>query len=203
MSERVPRAFALYAVLVFGLALIAPAARAHKVNMFASAVGRTIEGEVYFSRGAKAANVRVMVRALDGRELGETKTDGAGAFTFEARLRCDHVLVADVGDGHVARFTIAADELTGNLPLPAGGDRPAAPQTDQELAGMVEKAVSRQVAPLRRDLARFRSDVRLHDVLGGIGYILGLMGLAFFFLGARRKRSGVTNQRSEGGPERP
>jgi nickel transport protein len=43
------------------------------------------------------------------------------------------------------------------------------------------------LAELRKEVARYENKVRLHDVLGGIGCILGFMGLAFYFLGVRRR----------------
>lgn len=41
----------------------------------------------------------------------------------------------------------------------------------------IEQAVARAVRPLREQLALERERARLRDVLGGIGYILGLAGL--------------------------
>ncbi|HOU21896.1 MAG TPA: hypothetical protein PKX16_06700 [Kiritimatiellia bacterium] len=49
------------------------------------------------------------------------------------------------------------------------------------------QALQKQIVELRRDLAARDDRTRLRDILGGIGYILGLMGLAFYFLGTRRK----------------
>lgn len=55
-----------------------------------------------------------------------------------------------------------------------------------DLHGKLE-ALEKQIVQLRRDLAARDDSTRFRDVLGGIGYILGLMGLAFYFLGTRRK----------------
>ena len=62
----------------------------------------------------------------------------------------------------------------------AGGDSIAT------LADRLE-GIEKQVVKLREDLVRYEDRVRLHDVLGGIGCILGFMGLTFYFLGVRRK----------------
>jgi len=59
-------------------------------------------------------------------------------------------------------------------------------ETAGDLAAQVA-ALQGQLAELRIAQDRHENKVRLHDVLGGIGYILGLMGLAFYFLGVRRK----------------
>jgi len=80
-------------------------------------------------------------------------------------------------------------------PLPSTvPDSPARPAATapQAAPGMAElhgklEALEKQIVQLRRDLAARDDSTRLRDVLGGIGYILGLMGLAFYFRGARRK----------------
>jgi nickel transport protein len=70
---------------------------------------------------------------------------------------------------------------------------PPAPQpkrvrvsADQSVPAELE-AVAKQVAAMRSDLQKYRNDLHLRDLLGGIGYILGIMGIAFYFLGVRRK----------------
>jgi nickel transport protein len=62
----------------------------------------------------------------------------------------------------------------------AGGDSIGA------MADRLE-GIEKQVVKLREELVRYEDRVRLHDVLGGIGCILGLMGLTFYFLGVRRR----------------
>jgi nickel transport protein len=47
--------------------------------------------------------------------------------------------------------------------------------------------VNHELVELRREFQDFRQEVRWHDVLGGIGYIVGVAGIAFYFLGVRRK----------------
>jgi hypothetical protein len=57
-----------------------------------------------------------------------------------------------------------------------------------ELNRLVESAVNKSIRPLEREIGDLKDEIRLHDILGGIGYIMGLAGLAFFFLGARKRR---------------
>jgi len=55
-------------------------------------------------------------------------------------------------------------------PLPAGIDQ------------AIEKALDKKLAPVLRMLAEMHEQkVRLTDVLGGIGYIIGLVGVAAYF----------------------
>ncbi len=58
---------------------------------------------------------------------------------------------------------------------------------EETLARVVERSVAMRVRPLARELKEFKEEVRFRDVLGGIGYIVGLAGLAFYFLGVRRR----------------
>jgi len=149
--------------------IVCPApALAHKINVFAYAEGRTITGSVYFSGGGKARNAEVKAFGPDGKLLGRTTTDVNGAFTFEAGVICDHTFVVETADGHIARYTVKAGELA-----PAEG-------------GPASSAAVRQIALLRRQLEEQEHKRQLRDVLGGIGYIFGDAGVAFYFLGRRR-----------------
>ncbi|MEJ2456241.1 MAG: hypothetical protein P8103_19125 [Candidatus Thiodiazotropha sp.] len=50
----------------------------------------------------------------------------------------------------------------------------------------LERAVARQIRPLREALQGYEEQVRLRDIIGGIGYIVGLAGLGLWW-GRRRK----------------
>ncbi len=208
MAERV----AIPAVLALIL-LILPAvpALAHRVNLFATAEGAVIVGRAFFSGGGAARNAGIVVLGPEGEPLGETRTDAAGAFRFEARRRVDHRLTLDTGDGHRAEFVVAASLLPADLPAgnapagsaPAGSAPvesagaaeapppsstvpPAIAAGDAALRTLVEEAMARQIAPLREQILASEDRVRVRDVLGGLGFILGIAGTAFFFLGRRR-----------------
>ena len=56
--------------------------------------------------------------------------------------------------------------------------------------------LSRQVAALRRELNQLRAELRWQDVIGGIGYILGLMGLTFYFLGVQKRDRSQTSPKA-------
>jgi nickel transport protein len=197
----VPFGFAVIASVIF-----ATPAAAHKASAFATVQGKAISGEAYFRDGSPIRNAQVTVLDPDGGKLGETKTDQAGKFSFEPCRRCDHRFVVDGGDGHVAQCTVEAGELPAGLPhggptpAPEGQTRPSpssgAASTESSIKKPVEssgshdelEAIQTQIAQLRRELAAREDSTRFRDIVGGIGYILGLMGLAFYFLGARRRK---------------
>jgi len=178
------------------LLLVPAAAEAHRVKVFAVAEGRTISGRVYFPGGGRAKGVTVTFLAPDDTKLGEAVTDGQGEFAFEATVRCDHQAVVDTGDGHRATTTVPADTLDPALPEGPG----AAPHdpdataphahdaTTTDLETVVDRAVARHIRPLREQLDAYEERRRLHDILGGIGIIFGICGVAAYLLSKRGQR---------------
>jgi len=183
-------------------ALLLPAdARAHKIRVFAEAKGRMIRGEVYLSGGGTCRNVEVVVRGPRGAELGRTRTDEKGVFQFAPTVRCDHKFIVETQDGHRAEFPLEAGELPPGLPAPAGGAVASTPppaatspatapaagepadQTPEALAAILRRAV-------RKELAASEDRVRMRDVLGGIGYIFGVLGVVMMW--KCRKRRGAS-----------
>jgi nickel transport protein len=197
------------AALALFLCLALTTVEAHKVNLFAWAEGKTISGYVYFPGGARAQNVSINWYAPDGTLLGQTTTNDQGEFSFEASSGVDHQLVADLGDGHVAKYTVPAEEIgipeTNESDGMEAAETPEEPATQDDSAGsrtesdagdvirasMVEKAVAKQLIPLREQLERYENRVRLHDILGGIGYIFGLAGMGLYLRSRKRAQRGV------------
>jgi nickel transport protein len=184
--------------------------------MFASTEGEVITGYVYYTTGGKPKNVTVLVQDNAGKKLGEVTTNEEGEFTFTAETRQDYVFILELSDGHRTSFTVTAEELPDSLSF-VNAELCVVPQEEQnpvkeelmtlasqrttpakeeiqshvpleEIENIVNKAVSKQIRPLREQLEGYEEKIRLHDILGGIGYIIGLMGLGYF-LGARKKRN--------------
>jgi nickel transport protein len=183
-------------LLLLPLLLSCPPVQAHLFKVFAYAEGAQIHGSAYFSGGRQAAGARITVSTADGRVLASLRSDDKGEFAFQTDTRADHLIVADSGDGHVAKWTVTTAELGSDLPaakevstlrhpLSATGVRepmnaPSGIFNDQ-LTALVERAVARQVGPLRAEVQRYAEHVRLGDILGGIGFIFGLAGLALWW----------------------
>jgi nickel transport protein len=200
--------------------LAADPARAHKLKVFATASGARIDGTVYFVGGSPARGARIVMQAPDGTPLAILHADEHGRFATTAAARVDHVIIIDAGDGHSGRFTVPGEDLPATLPtglpaaagaVPAGvvaDDPPASPtpppvEPDSATAApppnapdatalqeMIEAAVARQVRPLREQLNAYEDQVRLRDVLGGLGFVLGLAGLAVWLRTRRAERPG-------------
>ncbi|AGA89760.1 hypothetical protein Thimo_0930 [Thioflavicoccus mobilis 8321] len=179
---------------------------AHLLKVFAFAEGQRIEGRAYFAGGARAKGAAVEVLAPDGRVLAALRTDDEGEFSYRASAPVDHRIRVDSGDGHVAEWTVHGEELaiespraddpdgaprsnepTGTATEPAATARTTDMAAPADLDFLIERAVARQVRPLREQLIAYEERVRLHDILGGLGYILGLAGLAAWWRAGRRR----------------
>ena len=184
--------------LAFMVLCVAMPAFGHRLKVFATVEGRKISGYAYFPGGGRAAGVTVVATAPDGSELGRATTNEKGEFEMTATRRCDHTLVAETLDGHKATFVVEAADLPEDLPPLAGGapaerketPAPAPPSVEStdagELKKLVEEAVARELRPLREQLDALEARRRVQDIIGGIGYIVGVCGVVFYLL-ARRK----------------
>ena len=164
---------------------------AHNIVGGVYAIGDQIEGEVGFSNGDMAAQgTEIKVSDKQGNLLGVVETDSEGLFVFTAQQRIDHQFFANLSSGHVLELVLPADELPESLPGGNAVSNAVMPQAstpvnvtgDQiALQQMIEKAVAKQVKPLRKELAEYKEKASLQDVIGGIGYIFGLCGIGIWW----------------------
>lgn len=163
-------------------------AQAHKIKVFASHEGEQITGYGYYPGGGKYQHGTVEIFDQTGQPLTSVTTDQEGRFRFLPPQRQEYTFVISTGDGHRAEYTLAADhEATAQsapAAAPAATSAPAdaaretmSPVTNQ----LLEELIARQIAPLREQLERAEEKVRLRDILGGIGYILGVFGIISYF----------------------
>jgi nickel transport protein len=165
-------------------------AEAHLLKLFAYVEGQEIHGSAYFAGGAAATGAPVTVTGADGQTLATLPTDPQGAFRYHADSAGDYRLRVDTGDGHQAEWLIRAAEFGQAVPETAiAATPPSAPQSpagsvaDARLAALIEQALARQIGPLREALQRSDERARLSDILGGIGFIFGLAGIALWWRG--------------------
>ncbi|MFP4500553.1 MAG: cobalamin biosynthesis protein CbiL [Candidatus Hydrogenedentota bacterium] len=164
------------------LAAALPAA-AHDLHVFALVEGGEVTGEANFIGGGPLKEAPVQVHDAAGNLRFETRTDERGAFTFPAEGTSALTITCETSDGHHGHFTIPANEL----PAHETAQEPAlGVQSDAGLRDLVAGAVAKQVNPLRAEIDRLRSQTRLRDVLGGIGYIFGVAGIVALLKARRR-----------------
>lgn len=176
-----------------------PDSQAHKVRIFAYAEGNTISGETAFSGGRTPKNAEIIIEdAASAKKLLTCRTDAQGLFHFpipeEARQdRMNLRIIINVGDGHRGEWLLEAAEYlpdsTSKLP-PAEKQESVAetsssniptksiPVDEELLRRVVEEALDTKLSPIMRILVKSQNKgPRLQDILGGIGYILGLAGI--------------------------
>lgn len=183
------------ALILLLLLLLWPlsAAHAHKVNLFAYAEGNKVVVEGFFTDGKVAENAQIQVFSPAGDRLVEGQADGEGVFVFEVPEVTDLRISLYAGMGHRAEFTLPADEIRGAMAVAgetanAGAEAPAAGTsvaTDSAaIEAMVRQAVSEATLPLVRNMSELSDRRTASDIIGGVGFIVGIVGV-FFYLRAR------------------
>ncbi len=185
---------------------------AHKVRIFAWENGDgTIMTESKFSGGRAAKNVTVtVIEASTGNELLSGKTDTKGMYQFPVPKTTSKEIeiVVNGGDGHKNSWHYTLEETP---PLPVASQIPetktspqkepgqtsmqavtSTPKTQcdsEEFTRLINAALDRKLAPIHRVLAESTDhSPTLQDILGGIGYILGLAGIAAYFQSRKKNQ---------------
>ncbi len=162
-------------------------AGAHGVFLHVRVEGEVIRGKAEYVGSGAIADAAITVYTPSGRRLGGTKTNDQGEFTFTPREVVDHRFWLNADSGHGAEQVVEAADLPGSL-LAASGD--VSPSSDEPpVARTADSDIVRQIGTLTEEVARLRRSIRFHDIVGGIGYIVGLTGLWFYFKARRPKNN--------------
>lgn len=204
------RAFAFFLHWLLLLCL-SSTALAHRLNVFAYVEGDIIHVEARFQRAEPARISSVEVRnAVSGRVYltGETDAEGRFSFAIPAPARRDRAkldILVRAGEGHQNHWMLAAAEYLPPLPAASAPTRrqptvqaevkstpqpqavaPACPPP-ADLTPLVESAVERKIAPLRQMLLDSQ-EPGLREIVGGIGYLVGIAGLLAYVRAGRGRR---------------
>jgi nickel transport protein len=174
------------------LLALCTSSHAHKVRIFAWEEGDDIVTESKFSGGRAARNVAVsVIDSATGKELLTGTTDSGGLFRFPVpqNRETELEIVVDGGDGHKSSWKHLPAEGSQGMPAPAeAGVAPSTPvKGSQEtidtaqLTILIDEALERKLGPIRRILAENTERTpSLQDIIGGVGYIFGLAGIAAY-----------------------
>ncbi len=181
-------------------------AHAHRLLLMAWVQGDRLVVETAFGTGQIGANMAITVQdAVTGDVLLSGTTDAQGLYeaTLPATVlerRAPLLVQATDGAGHLAEQSIAPDELPA-LAIPSTAS-PSPPevtglpeQLPDELSMLLQQAVAeavrQEIAPLRREiLALSQRGPGIPEIVGGIGWIVGLAGLGALLL---RRKTTTTN----------
>jgi nickel transport protein len=189
MADRYPLIFLVWACLAI---LFLPAeSQAHRVLVFAYLDQGEIVVKASFSRNRPVAHGRVTATLADGTPIFQGKTDAKGELRFpRPDIPAGERLVITVngGPGHQGRWVMTPEDLgfaiRDSMSAPGPQPRPGPPLIKEEgqqvetIETIVNRAVAREVAPLKAMMARhMETGPSWRNIIGGIGWIVGLAGL--------------------------
>jgi len=180
---------------------ISSTALAHKVNLFAYAEDGMVYTESYFSDGKKVIDSTVEVfDAKSNKLLFSGKTDNNGEFSFKIPEAAGLRIVLTASMGHKNEYLLSENEVRDalgavrpsekSLPEIAEEEKRQVPPKvttqgfDSELETIIEHVVEKKTAPIMNKLIKIEEQMQkpsLQEILGGVGYILGLMGIGIYF----------------------
>ena len=179
-----------FCFLVSMLTLL-PDCFSHAVFLSAHVEGDMIFVEGGFNDGTYCKNAKITVFDADGNKLLEGKTNEAGTFSFAPPQKIALKVVLDAGMGHRDEYTIPADEVpdvdnatvVSTEAIPISDANPTVQMPSEEIESIVDKVVQKRLRPLTQLVAKLERNrrVAVGEIFGGIGYIIGLMGIAMYF----------------------
>ena len=163
-----------------------------------------VHTESYLGGKKRAADGKIQIFDLSGVRLVEGKTNEKGEFSFQVPKREDLRIVLEAGMGHRAEYLLRvskgetpvgspAKARTGHQAIP----QPPSVQLDRaEIRGVVEEVLDAKMEPVLKELAHMRKErgPGFREIMAGIGYIVGLMGLVLYF----RSRKGQKPPEDQG-----
>ena len=184
--------------------LLASTSWAHKAHLWATVSGGEVICRGSVGRGARAKHCRITAYLPDGKVLVRGKTDDEGRFSFVPGVCTDMRVVLDAGEGHRAEFRLAADQLRRVAPSarpscptpppPPAPPAPSSPSLDETalrriVADVVDRTFQERVEPVLDQMAALADrKPGPTEIIGGIGYILGIMGVVMYFRGKAMTR---------------
>ena len=195
------------------LPLMVDSASAHRVNVFAWVDGDTVYVESKFSGGKKVKAGKVVVMDPQGFELLSGFTNDQGEYSFTVPKQSDLRVIIMAGQGHQGEWTVRKTELQGltsvtttntkgSINVSSGQESNVGNTSSdfeiaassknidpEELEAIIETVLDRKLQPVTRMLTDMRQAERpgVRDIFAGIGYILGLVGIAVYVQYRKKK----------------
>ena len=139
-------------------------AEGHGLSVCPAYDGKAVSGTAEYHAGVPVVGANVTITGQkdgDKEESWVTVTDKQGKFSIDVTPCRSYRVVIEDG-GHRAEGTVQG----------ASGS-----------SGVTDA----QIIELRHDIHELEHSIRLRDILGGIGYILGLVGIAMYFKARERR----------------
>lgn len=195
--HRVSSLLFLFVATAVTLLAVSPA-MAHRLNVFVLPEGDRVVGEAYFNDGAPVKDCPVRLVDAEGKVLQEGRTDGGGGFALALPEGVTNLtVVVEGGMGHRGETSLKLSPRKQPSPVstqapstPAPVESPTAPALSaDEVEALVRQAVKREITPLKEEILRLNQELSrpgTTEIMGGLGYIVGLTGIALW-AGSRKK----------------
>ncbi len=179
---------------------------AHKIHVFAWVANSIVTVEAEFSSNRPLIEGKVVVKdKVTNTILLQGKSNSKGIFTFQIPEKAkkeslDLLITVSGGEGHQSDWLItAADYLSQKeqsqaQPVTASASQKITPllpgKIDQtEFTTILAELLEKELAPIKRSLAKAENrKPDLRDILGGLGYLLGLAGLVAWLRNRPQKK---------------
>jgi nickel transport protein len=197
--------------LVLAVLSMASGAEAHKLLLSYWFSDGEIVGEVGLSNGTFASQAPIEISDADGQVITTIISGEDGLFRYRPTEVAELRFYTDLGGGHIARFKVTQEEIetggqsgraddnglqskslsmdTSGLTLEQRRALPASPGGSDQAA--IKALIRQELTPLRREIVALREKSSFQSILGGIGYIVGLFGLAMFWMA---RKQGATSK---------
>ncbi len=174
-------------------------ASAHKISIFAWVEGNMVHTQSRFMGNRIPNTARIEVLDADGKQLLKGSLDAEGRFSFAAPYKGNLEIILHASAGHRAIWRLKADDFDMDSAATAEGYEHSHPLdtanqesgrevlTEEKVLEMVTALLRKEIEPLKKMMADpSRVDPSFRDIIGGIGYIFGLVGVAAY-VRSRRK----------------
>ena len=138
---------------------------AHSTSLFAEYHGNLLKGRAY-SGAHGISGATVYISTVDHKALGNVQTDDNGNFEIKLESRIPVECVLKLSDGHGARYVVSIDE---DHQTAQDHHSPGNSASIEELHEELD-----QLKQLIHEQAHHNG---IRDIVGGIGYILGIAGI--------------------------
>ncbi|MFH1901545.1 MAG: hypothetical protein ABIK26_04755 [Candidatus Omnitrophota bacterium] len=151
--------------------------------------------ESYFPDGKKVEGGLIEVYDSQGNKLLDGKTNEQGQFNFKPPKKDDLKIVLIASMGHKNSYTLSKDELPQVLagqrsqePRPKEPEGKEVSQVDlDQIKRIIDSSLDEKLRPIMREFRKVeQKEASFTEVIGGIGYIFGIMGIILYFLSRKK-----------------
>ena len=164
---------------------------AHRVMVFGWVEGDRVMTQSKFSSNRAVKGGEISVYDSTENRILTGQTDAQGEYSFQIPTRERLRIVLATAAGHQAEWTISKKELESALQNHSHSHNDQTQHQPKEIAPEIcqqafqevafEKLLDKKLRPLMQHIAESnQTHTSLRDILGGIGYIIGLAGIAAY-----------------------